>query len=204
MKSLKNLTYALLKASFLKPLLWAGILVSFSACEDGNLEDYYNTPTCIMSEAEKQTQKGKDIEVIQKYFKDNDLDLSEYMVTPSGLHYKTLEEGSGDLLKKGDQVEAHYVGKLLDGDTFETSTTFDNSYNRASPLKVVIGGPTEAQKAAGWGGAIEGWYEALQLMRVGEEIRVYIPSYLAYGKCGGGSIPPNTVISFEMKVLKKL
>lgn len=203
MTSFRILYLINIKGFVMRSLLVAGVLATFTACND-NLEDLYQRPTCTMTDAEKETQKALDIEVIKKYFEDNDLDLSEYQTTASGLHYKTLEEGSGDLLKKGDKVEVHYVGKFLDGNTFETSTTFDNSYNRASPIKVVIGGPTEAQKASGWGGAIEGWYEALQFMKVGEEIRVYIPSYMAYGKCGRGSIPPNRVLAFDMKVVKKL
>jgi FKBP-type peptidyl-prolyl cis-trans isomerase len=171
----------------LKSLLLVSILLSFTACKDG-LDGLYKNP-CRMTEDDKLAQKAIDIEVIKKHFEDNNLDLSEYKTTASGLYYKNLVEGTGEQIKSGDKIEVHYVGKLLNG------APFDSSYDRAQAFKMTVGAKD----------VIEGWDEVLQLMRVGDDTRVYIPSYLAYGRCGSGTnIGPNTVLMFDIKVLRKL
>ena len=49
---------------------------------------------------------------------------------------------------------------------------------------------------------VRGWQDGLQDMRVGGIRRLYIPSKLAYGKKGAGSvIPPNAAIVFVVEVL---
>lgn len=188
MTGLKTFCAINIKGFSFKFLLLAGMLVTFSACEDGSLEDYYNRqPTCAMTEVEKETQKALDIEVIRNHFRTNNIDSSEYQTTPSGLHYKTLTAGSGDVIKVGDKIDIHYIGKFLNG------TTFDSSYDRAKVLTITVG----------TGNVIQGWEEVIQLMKVGEEARVYIPSYLAYGKCNKGIIPGNSVLMFDIKIVKK-
>lgn len=103
---------------------------------------------------------------------------------PSGLQYKVLKEGNGPKPKENDTVIAHYVGKLLDG------TQFDSSYDRGKPLTIQVNR------------VIPGWTEALQLMPVGSKWELYIPSNLAYGARGGGSvIPPNATLIFDVELL---
>ena len=49
---------------------------------------------------------------------------------------------------------------------------------------------------------IPGWVEALQLMHVGEKIKLYIPSELAYGaQSPSPAIPANSVLVFDMELL---
>lgn len=49
---------------------------------------------------------------------------------------------------------------------------------------------------------IPGFKEALQQMKVGDQVIVWIPSELAYGSRGaGGVIPPNTDLIFRMEML---
>lgn len=187
MLSLKTLYPTNFKGFSFKFLLLACTLLTFSACDEGNLEDYYARPTCNMTDAEKETQKALDIEVIKNHFRTQNIDSSEFQTTPSGLHYKTLTAGSGDLIKLGDKIDVHYIGKFLNG------STFDSSYDRAKVLNMTVGAKQ----------VIVGWEEAVQLMKVGEEARFYIPSYLAYGKCNNGGIPGNSVLMFDIKVVKK-
>lgn len=101
----------------------------------------------------------------------------------SGLQYKVLKEGTGASPKLADTVVAHYKGKLLDG------TEFDSSYKRNEPSSFPVNG------------VIAGWTEALQLMKVGSKWELFIPSNLAYGERGRPSIPPNSVLIFEVELI---
>lgn len=104
-------------------------------------------------------------------------------VTASGLQYKVVSEGSGPKPKDSDVVVVHYKGTLLDG------TEFDSSYKRKEPAEF----PLKA--------VIPGWTEGLQLMNKGSKYELYIPAALAYGERGRPSIPPNSVLKFEVELL---
>lgn len=103
--------------------------------------------------------------------------------TDSGLQYEVLQEGKGKSPKATDVVRVHYKGTLLDG------TTFDSSYERGKPAEFPLNG------------VIPGWTEALQLMKVGGKNRIFVPSDLAYGPRGRPSIPPNSVLIFEVELI---
>jgi len=104
-------------------------------------------------------------------------------VTKSGLQYRIIEEGSGSKPKDTDTVVVHYKGTLIDG------TEFDSSYKTNQPAEF----PVRA--------VIPGWTEALQLMKKGAKYELFIPSELAYGERGRPSIPPNSVLLFEVELL---
>ncbi|MBD5180357.1 MAG: FKBP-type peptidyl-prolyl cis-trans isomerase [Bacteroidales bacterium] len=109
----------------------------------------------------------------------------EVKTTPSGLQYEVLTEGDGPMPTAQDQVEVHYVGKLIDG------TVFDSSVDRGMPATF---GVTQV---------IPGWVEALQLMKAGSKWRLFIPSQLAYGPSGAGNvIGPNSTLIFDVELLK--
>lgn len=102
---------------------------------------------------------------------------------PSGLEYKVLTEGSGKMPKAEDTVTVHYKGTLIDG------TEFDSSYKRGQPATFQVKG------------VIKGWTEALQLMKEGSKWQLFIPPELGYGERGGGPIPPNSTLIFEVELL---
>ena len=104
-------------------------------------------------------------------------------VLPSGLQYEVLVAGEGAKPSAEDQVRTHYHGTLIDG------TVFDSSYERGQPAEFPVGG------------VIAGWTEALQLMGTGSKWRLYVPSELAYGAQGVGSIPPHSVLVFDVELL---
>ena len=109
----------------------------------------------------------------------------EVNVTPSGLQYEVLEEGTGKLPSAGDNVTVHYTGKLIDG------TVFDSSVARGAPATF---GVTQV---------IPGWVEALQMMKEGAKWRLFIPSNLAYGPNGAGNIiGPNSTLIFDVELIK--
>ena len=105
------------------------------------------------------------------------------IVLPSGLQYKVLKSGSGPSPKATDKVTAHYTGRLING------KVFDSSVERGKPFT------TELNRV------IKGWTEIMQLMKVGDKWEVYIPSELAYGENGAGTIEPNSVLIFEIELL---
>ncbi len=105
----------------------------------------------------------------------------------SGLQYKILESGDGsESPKQDDRVVVHYEGKLLNGETF------DSSYERGQPQ------PLQVNQV------IAGWTEALQLMVPGDKWELYIPSNLGYGNRGtrDGSIGPNATLIFQVELLE--
>lgn len=105
-------------------------------------------------------------------------------VTKSGLQYKVLENGNGKTPTKTDKVFVHYEGKLVDG------TVFDSSFSRGVPVELPVNR------------VIEGWSEALRLMKEGDEWELYIPSDLAYGEHGAGDkIGPNETLIFKVKLI---
>ena len=104
-------------------------------------------------------------------------------ITASGLQYKVLTMGDGAKPVATDTVKVHYSGKLLDG------TEFDSSYARNEPISFALNR------------VIPGWTEGVQLMPVGSKFMFYIAPELAYGEGGGGPIPPNSTLVFEVELL---
>lgn len=102
----------------------------------------------------------------------------------SGLEYKVITEGKGKAPKDTDTVTVHYKGTLIDG------TEFDSSYKRNAPATFPVNG------------VIKGWTEALQLMKEGSKWELFIPANLAYGESGRPGIPPNSVLIFEVELIK--
>jgi len=104
----------------------------------------------------------------------------------SGLQFEVLTAGEGAKPTRESNVRTHYHGTLIDG------TVFDSSYDRGQPAEFPVGG------------VIAGWTEALQLMNAGSKWRLYVPSELAYGAQGVGSIPPHSVLVFDVELLDVL
>lgn len=139
-------------------------------------------------EAEMQAEAAKAGETNKKAgeaFLSENAKREGISVTKSGLQYEVLRSGNGDRPTANDRVEVHYTGKLIDG------TVFDSSVERGVPATF---GVTQV---------IPGWVEALQLMREGDQWRLYIPSELAYGPNGaGGVIGPNMALIFDVELLR--
>lgn len=101
-------------------------------------------------------------------------------VTASGLQYEMLREGDGESPVSGQRVTVNYRGTTPDGDEFDRGEGSNFSVD----------------------GLIDGFAEALQLMKVGGRIRVVIPSDLGYGPNGQAPvIGPNQVLVFEIELL---
>ena len=107
------------------------------------------------------------------------------VVTPSGLVYKSLRDGTGATPTAADTVTVQYRG------TFANGTEFDSSYARNAPAQFPLGG------------VIPCWTEGVQRMKVGGKAKLTCPAKLAYGEqgAGGGKIAPNTALQFEVELL---
>jgi peptidylprolyl isomerase len=111
------------------------------------------------------------------------------ITTPSGLKYVDIVVGTGAQVKQGDHVAVKYVGKLLDG------TTFDASANHPEM------GPTFNYQQ-GVTSLIPGWTEGTSTMKVGGKRKLIIPPSLGYGLQGAGDvIPPNATLVFEIELV---
>ena len=106
------------------------------------------------------------------------------VVTPSGLVYRALKEGSGPSPKASDAVKVHYRGTFPDG------REFDSSYKRNQAIDFPLSG------------VIPCWTEGVQRMKVGGKAKLTCPPQIAYGARGaGGVIPPNATLLFEVELI---
>lgn len=108
----------------------------------------------------------------------------DVVTLPSGLQYKVITKGEGEIPTATQKVKVHYRGTLIDG------TEFDSSYKRNQPATF------------GCNQVIKGWTEALTMMPVGSKWELYIPYQLAYGERESGKIPPFSCLLFEVELLE--
>jgi FKBP-type peptidyl-prolyl cis-trans isomerase FklB len=105
------------------------------------------------------------------------------VTTPSGLQYKVITEGKGEIPTETSTVKVNYKGTLIDG------TEFDSSYSRNEPATF------RANQV------IKGWTEALTMMPVGSKWELYIPQELGYGSRDTGKIQPFSTLIFEVELV---
>lgn len=123
--------------------------------------------------------------IISKYVADNKLTTAQRQT--SGLYYVPLTTNStGTSAAAGKTVSVRYTGQFLSGTVFDASSQHGNV-----PIDFVLGA----------GQVIAGWDQGIALMRKGEKGILLIPSALAYGATGRGSIPPNTVLRFDVELV---
>ena len=103
--------------------------------------------------------------------------------TESGLQYKVITEGKGEIPADTCKVKVNYKGTLIDG------TEFDSSYKHNEPATF------RANQV------IKGWTEALTMMPVGSKWELYIPQELAYGSRESGQIKPFSTLIFEVELV---
>lgn len=101
-----------------------------------------------------------------------------------GVYYHILQEGTGAYVKVTDSMTVHYKGSLLsDGSIFDQTKETPATFSLARLIK--------------------GWQLALPKSRVGGKVRVIIPSGQAYGiRTRSTAIPPNSILVFDIEVLK--
>lgn len=102
----------------------------------------------------------------------------------SGLYYEVINPGSGTPPTLLSTVSVRYTGKLTNGTVFDSQT--------GTPVTFPLNG------------VIPGWQIGIPLISKGGVIRLIIPSALAYGCTGIGSIPPNSILYFDVTLVDVL
>lgn len=114
------------------------------------------------------------------------------------VYMKILEVGEGSNRISPlytDTVSVYYRGELING------TVFDQNYSGDLDTEVHV--PTHfALQADQTDGLIVGWITALQYMKEGDRVELYIPSALGYVPQSQSSIPANSVLKFDLKLEK--
>ena len=104
--------------------------------------------------------------------------------TASGLAYRVIKPGTGkESPKATDTVVVNYTGWTPDGKMFDSS--------------VVRGEPASFRLNQ----VIKGWTEGVQLMKVGETTRFWIPADLAYGEKPKRPGAPAGMLVFDIELL---
>jgi FKBP-type peptidyl-prolyl cis-trans isomerase FklB len=129
------------------------------------------------AKTEKLTRAGRE-------FLEANAKKDSVITTASGLQYKVLKEGDGDVPQRTDKVKVHYEGRLIDGTVFDAS-----SKHGTEPASF------RADQV------IKGWTEALTMMPVGSKWQLFIPQHLAYGERQTGQIPPYSTLIFDVELV---
>lgn len=124
-------------------------------------------------------QSEKDDDAIQQYLSNHGLTATK---TDSGLYVIVTNPGTGDGCGANSNVKVAYKGYYTDG------TVFDQSAGATFNLQSVI----------------KGWTEGIPYFNEGGNGVLLIPSKLGYGESGSGSVPGNTVLIFDVKLLEVL
>lgn len=135
--------------------------------------------------AEREVEAQKMLTLGQQYLAEN-AKKEGVKTTASGLQYQVIKEGTGAQPTINSTVVTHYTGTLMNG------KVFDSSIERGEPASFPLAE------------VIKGWQEGIPLMKVGSRYRLFVPAELGYGKNTPASIPPNSVLIFDVELLEIL
>ena len=126
---------------------------------------------------------GQNREAGEQFLKEN-AKKDSVIVLPSGLQYKVLVKGDGEVPLENQKVQVNYEGRLIDGTVFDASARHGDKPTEFKPNQV-----------------IKGWSEALTMMPVGSKWQLFIPYYLAYGNRSAGEIKPYSTLIFDVELV---
>lgn len=168
------------------------------------MTDYFANEEERLAKIEKE--KAEKLEALKQVKTDFAAEVitqkEKAQLLPSGLKMLVIKEGSGDKPNIGSKVKVMYSGYLEDG------TLFESNYEEVAKafgmfnIKRLQGGgympaemdySTDSRLAAGF-------KEGLLTMKVGDKLRLFIPSHLGWGEQGAGPIPPNADVVFDLEV----
>lgn len=136
------------------------------------------TATVSLFNSCKEDEFG-DWKILNEQWLENHKNDKSFTQTESGISYKIIHAGFHRFPNTTSFVEVNYTGRLIDGTVFDSGV-----YQRSLAM------------------AIRGWQEGLRLIRGGGRIILYIPANLAYGEEGMGTIPPHSVLRFDLTLVR--
>lgn len=104
---------------------------------------------------------------------------------PGGTLYKVLTEGDGPVPEPTNKVKVIYEGKTIDGTIFDSS----EKNNGGKPTEILLNQ------------VVQGWQDALKVMKEGSEWELYLPYDQAYGNHDMGVIKPYSALIFKIKLV---
>jgi len=127
--------------------------------------------------------EGKQYNAIEQLLEDTKT-IDDYLASnhinavkdPSGIRMAISVLGTGFPGRVDSKVDVDYVGKL-----FSDGTKFDEGNVNGALIDLIVG-----------------WRFALTTLPVGSKATIFIPSPLAYGNVQKQSIPPNSILIFDI------
>ena len=185
----KGLNHELFGEDSTKTISMKNFLAGFVAGTTGKNQLMTVEQASELAQTKMQAIKAREAE---KQFGDNKAAGEKFLaanakkegvkVLPSGVQYKVIKEGSGEIPADSSVVVVNYEGKTIDGQVFDTSYGKDPVTFPANRV-------------------IKGWTEALVHMPVGSIWEVYIPQELAYGERSTGKLKPFSALIFKIELL---
>ncbi len=143
---------------------------------------------------ESVEQNKKQLAEMDEYIRKNKINAIK---TPSGAYVEVLQKGTGNAGDTGAIAQVFYTGKLLkEGTVFDSN--IDPKFQHTDALHIKLGSGRIADDPRG-SAVVPGFSEGLMYTGKGGKAKIYIPAHLGYGAQGGGPIPPNSALIFEIE-----
>jgi len=124
----------------------------------------------------------QDSSALVKFAADNHIMTTK---DPSGFYYEIIDSGAAPMPSSASTIYVTYVGKLMDGSTFDSSKNSDST---------------------GWvlNTLLQGWYLALPKIGTGGHIKLLLPSALAFSCAGSGDgrVPSNAPVYYDINLVR--
>ncbi len=146
-------------------------------------DKYFKEKEAVDKKIKEERLYGPNRDAGRKFLAEN-AKKDSVITTASGLQYKVLVKGEGEVPQLDDKVQVHYEGRLIDGTVFDASRKHGDKPAEFMPTQV-----------------IKGWTEALTMMPVGSKWQLFIPYELAYGERNAGQIKPYSALIFDVELI---
>lgn len=167
----------------------AGVLKEGGQMEMALAQDYTRRKMEAVKE-EYLSEKYADNKAAGEKFLAENKEKEGVVTTESGLQYKIITKGTGEVPEKNSRVQVNYRGTLVDGTEFDSSYKHPDKDGNTKPSVLRVNQ------------VIPGWSEALLMMPVGSKWEIYLPYDLAYGsRESGAHIKPYSALVFEVELV---
>jgi peptidylprolyl isomerase len=114
------------------------------------------------------------------------VDLSKSTVQANGVYYRDLTTGSGAVVSTGAHLFVRYQAWLANG------TLVDDNLAAASPFDFYYQSDSSV---------ILAWNHGFVGMKVGGQRQLVVPPAAAYGSSQHGSVPPDSILVFDVTLV---